>query len=974
MKKSFVRILLFFLISMILSIRSSSSICQELQFLQKHRLNAIQAIMSFPSYFIENRGQLESQVSYHFQMPNMNAYFAPGEIVYQLIYRKKPAGAENQKLKQEGIERDKKVRVENIRLRFLGAREDLKLQGLEERETRVSFFRGKEEQNWVSGLHPYKKVLYKGLYPQIDLLVYGSEGRIKQEYRVKQGGNVGDIAIQYQGAKHLRVNERGELEIETKKEVLREEAPLSFQIINGQRVKIESEYILDKDNTIRFKVGEYEKKEELVIDPELIYSTYLGGIWEDSVRAITVDGEGNAYVTGLTDSSDFPTIPGSYDTSIGVADVFITKIDASGTSLLYSTFLGGSDQDLSWGIAVDGEGSAYVTGRTASTDFPTTSGAFDTSLDGLTDAFVTKVSPKGTDLEYSTYLGGSHQERAEGIACDGNGDAYVTGRTASSDFPITPDAYSKIFNGPNFDAFITKIDSKGTDLLFSTFLGGSFHDYATAIAIDTEGNVFVTGYTWSSDFPTTPGSFDTTFNGGIHDAFITKMNSKGTDLFYSTYLGGSDEDSGQSIAIDETGAAYIGGYLKSTDFPATPGAYSVSYNGGNYDAFITKINPTGTALRYSTYFGGSGHDVAHEIGVDGNDFAYIVGETSSKDLPTTPFAFDQGYNGAMDGFLTKINTNGTTLLYSTFLGGSDRDRSHALAVDTGGTVFIAGISDYNDFPTTPGSFDTTYNGFIDTVITKMPSTSPMLLTLDGHDFDGNGWSDVSVWRPSNGIWYIRGIGNYAWGHTGDIPVNGDYDGDGTTDLAVWRPPTGRWYVKDMGGLYWGVPGDFPVPGNYNGDVNQTADFAVWRPSNGRWYIRGMGTYAWGQAGDIPIPGDYDGDGATEIAVWRPSNGKWYIRGFGNYDWGVADDIPVPADYDGDGKTDIAVWRPSNGRWYIRDSGGTIWGMSGDIPAPGDYDGDGQADIAVWRPSNGRWYIKDIGGYFWGTADDIPLVR
>jgi hypothetical protein len=452
------------------------------------------------------------------------------------------------------------------------------------------------------------------------------------------------------------------------------------------------------------------------------------------------------------------------------------------------------------------------------------------------------------------------------------------------------------------------------------------------------------------------------------------MNYKGTDLIYSTYLGGSDEDSGQRVAIDGSGVAYVTGFLKSTDFPATPGAYSVSYNGGNYDAFITKINPTGTALRYSTYFGGSGHDVAHEIGIDGEGFAYIAGETASRDLPTTPFSFDPGYNGAMDGFVTKVNTNGTTLLYSTFLGGSDRDRSHALAVDAGGIVFVAGISDYDDFPTTPGSFDTTYNGFIDTVITKMSTYSPMLLTFDGYDFDGNGWSDVSVWRPMNGIWYIKGIGNYAWGHTGDIPVNGDYDGDGTTDLAVWRPPTGRWYVKDIGGINWGVPGDFPVPGNYTGDVNGTTDFAVWRPSNGRWYLRGMGTYSWGKAGDIPIPGDYDGDGATEIAVWRPSNGKWYIRGVGNYIWGVAGDIPVPADYDGDGTIDIAVWRPSNGRWYIKDLGGTIWGMSGDIPAPGDYDGDGRADIAVWRLSNGRWYIKDIGGYIWGMAGDIPLVR
>jgi hypothetical protein len=246
--------------------------------------------------------------------------------------------------------------------------------------------------------------------------------------------------------------------------------------------------------------------------------------------------------------------------------------------------------------------------------------------------------------------------------------------------------------------------------------------------------------------------------------------------------------------------------------------------------------------------------------------------------------------------------------------------------------------------------------------------------FDGHDFNGNGSSDVSVFRPSNGRWYLRGIGSYTWGTIGDIPVNGDYNGDGSTDVAVWRPSNGRWYLKGMGGAIWGTAGDIPVPGNYDGDVNGKTDVAVWRPSNGRWYIKGMAGYTWGTAGDIPVPGDYNGDGTTDIAVRRPSNGRWYIRGLAGSVWGMAGDIPVPADYNGDGVTDIAVWRPSNGRWYIKGIAGSVWGTAGDIPAPGDYNGDGITDIAVWRPSNGRWYIKGVGGYFWGMLGDIPLVR
>jgi hypothetical protein len=246
--------------------------------------------------------------------------------------------------------------------------------------------------------------------------------------------------------------------------------------------------------------------------------------------------------------------------------------------------------------------------------------------------------------------------------------------------------------------------------------------------------------------------------------------------------------------------------------------------------------------------------------------------------------------------------------------------------------------------------------------------------FDGHDFDGNGSSDISVFRPSNGRWYIKDVENYVWGINGDIPVNGDYNGDGITDVAVWRPANGHWYLKGIGGAIWGTSGDVPVPGNYDGDINGTTEIVVWRPSNGHWYMKGVGSFIWGTVGDIPVPGDYNGDGKTEIAVWRPSNGRWYIKGVVGSVWGTAGDIPVPADYNVDGVTDIAVWRPSNGRWYIKDVAGAAWGTAGDVPAPGDYNGDGITDIAVWRPSNGRWYIKGIGGCIWGTIGDIPLVR
>ncbi len=959
MSKLITKILFLFILFISVSFQASmtqihvpqmKSLEQETQIRPTQTQQVIQSLNGLPSYFIENKGQVNEKVQYQVKLSGMNVYFTSEEIVYQVFQRESEA-----------------TTSENIRMKFLGMNGEVEVEGLEESEAKVSYFIGNDPERWVQGARTYERIIYREIYPDIDLIVYGGEGRLKHEYRVSAGGDVEDIRIKYEGAEGLKVSEEGELEIKLEGRELREGVPVSYQEIKGERFEVESGFKVMEDNIAGFKMGKYDKDRELIIDPALFYSTYLGGSGYEEVYGIAVDGSGNAYVTGYTESTDFPTTSGAHSTSYngGLRDAFITKVNSTGTALFYSTYLGGSFSDRAGGIAVDGSGNAYVTGYTESTDFPTTSGAFDTSHNGGDDAFITKLNSTGSVLSYSTYLGGSDNDWCDGIAVDGSGNAYVTGGAYSSDFPAA------LEHQGSSDAFITKVNSTGSALLYSLFRGGSGQDVGLGIAIDDAGSAYITGDTRSVDFPTTLGAYDTGLNGN-YDVFITKVNSTCTAVLYSTYLGGSHEDRAEGIAIDVSGNVYVTGYTYSPDFPTTPGAYDTS-NGGSDDAFITKLNSAGSALAYSTFLGGSGWDEGRGIAIDEAGNAYITGATNTSDFPTTSGAFDTSHNGGDDAFITKLNSTGSALSYSTFLGGNSNDWGDGIEIDGDGNVYVTGETSSADFPTTPEAYDTSYNGGIGAFIAKIsfPLHFPI---FDGHDFNGNDKSDISVFRPSNGRWYLRGIGSYIWGAAGDIPVNGDYNGDGKTDIAVWRPSNGRWYIKGIAGSVWGTAGDIPVPGNYNGDVNGKTEIAVWRPSNGRWYIKGVGGYVWGTGGDIPVPGDYNGDGKTEIAVWRSSNGRWYIKGAAGAVWGVAGDIPVPADYNGDGKTDIAVWRPSNGRWYIKGVGGVVWGGSGDIPTPGDYNGDGKTDIAVWRPSNGRWYIRGIGGYVWGTGGDIPLVK
>src|SRR5215204_6550628 len=401
----------------------------------------------------------------------------------------------------------------------------------------------------------------------------------------------------------------------------------------------------------------------------LAYSTFLGGgNADDAGQGIAVDADGRAYVTGNTSSPDFPTTTGAFDTTLNSNDAFVTKLNASGSALAYSTFLGGTDStdevDQGLGIAVR-NGTAYVTGESASADYHTTSGAFDRTFNGgIADAFVSKLNASGSALAYSTFLGGTDStdevDQGLGIAVR-NGTVYVTGESASADYPTTTGAYDTSYNGGSSDVFVTKLNASGSALAYSTFLGGTNDDIGWDIAV-LDGRAYVTGQTASADFPTTTGAFDRTFNGGTFpgDAFVTKLNASGSALAYSTFLGGTFTDRGESIAVDGSGRAYVTGFTSSTDFPTTSGAFDRTFNGGG-DAFVTKLNASGSELAYSTFLGGAGSDASSDIAVDGMGRTYVTGQTSSFDYPTTPGAFDRTFNGGGDAFVTKLNASGSAL-------------------------------------------------------------------------------------------------------------------------------------------------------------------------------------------------------------------------------------------------------------------------------------------------------------------------
>lgn len=703
---------------------------------------ALRAYRELPLAFVENRGQIDETVRFYLQ-GSRSAFFLTREgIVLSLTgddeadpagtLRREPNGPElspapgSPLVTPSSLDHGPPGRRDAVALglRFVGATPSVAIEGQERAPGVANFLRGADPARWHTDVPRYARIVYRDLWPGIDLVVRARAAELKYEFVVRPGARPSDIRLAYAGADRVTLDRDGALLVETAVGTVRDAAPVSWQDVGGERIPVESRYLPPRADgeasSYGFAVGAYDPAEPLVIDPGVDYSTFLGGSSMDRAGGVAVDSAGNAYVVGTTQSTDFPTTTGAFDRTFsgGLTDVFVAKLDAAGSGLVYATYIGGvptplrrgTGDNLEFGraVAVDAGGNAYVTGVTDSSDFPTTGDAFQPALnvtpDMATDAFVAKLNPSGSGFVYSTFLGGSGYDDGWAIAVDGEGNAYVTGDTGSSDLPVTPGAAQSGAGGGR-DAFVTKLNATGSTIVYSTHLGGADNEVGNGIALDGSGAAHVVGGTRSADFPATPGALQPSHNGGdfatLFDAFATKLDGMGA-LVYSTFLGGSNIDIANGVAVDGAGQAYVVGSTSSTEFPTTAGAFDTASRGG----FVAKLDASGSALVYSTFLGGAG---AAAVAVDADDQAWVVG-TASAGAPTTPDAFAPQNGGGSDAWLAQLSQDGSALRFATFLGGGNSDNGVDVALGGGGAVYVAGTTISFDFPTTAGALDTTFGG------------------------------------------------------------------------------------------------------------------------------------------------------------------------------------------------------------------------------------------------------------------------
>jgi len=684
------------------------------------KVKVMETYSKLPLSFESNRGQADQCIKFLSRGPGYTLFLSSTEAVVALWQSqdKQTGSGRHSAAKTHTIE---KMNSAVLQIQLVGANPAPEMMALEQLPGRSNYFIGDDPQRWFTGIRHYAKVKLVDIYHGVDLVYYWNQRLLEYDFVVAPGADPSSIQLRFKGGDKLSIDSEGNLIVQTATGDFIQHAPKVYQKVDGARRNIISRYVIKGEDRVSFQIAAHDTSKPLIIDPVLSYATFLGGSAFDSGGGIAVDDAGNTYITGYTGSANFPMRNPIQPTNAGGNDVFVTKINAAGSELVYSTYLGGGARDRNPNITVDGEGNAYVVGTTESTDFPMRNPIQPTNA-GLEDVFVTKINAAGSDLVYSTYLGGIWGDFGQQIAVDAFGNTYVAGYTGSADFPMRNPIQTTHAGGR--DVFVTKFNAAGSDLVYSTFLGGSgFEWFAGGIAVDDAGNTYVSGMTDSTDFPVR-NPIQPAY-AGLRDAFVTKINAAGSDLVYSTYLGGSAYDAGDGIAVDAAGNAYVSGRTESTDFPMRNPIQPT--HGGNWDVYVTKINAAGSDLIYSTYLGGSARDWGGTIAVDRSGNLYMTGGTTSTDFPTEN-PIQPANAGGYDVFVTKINAAGSEHVYSTYLGGGWDDFGGHIAVDDFGNVYVAGRTESTDFPVTNPIQSTHAGGVSDVFVAKIET--PLFPIMD----------------------------------------------------------------------------------------------------------------------------------------------------------------------------------------------------------------------------------------------------
>ncbi len=736
-----------------------------------HKPDLHELTARLPLSFEQNLGQLDSRAKFSSRGAGYNLFLTASGAVLELprIKSKTPNKTRDEWPRKTQAAVGSLPSV--MTLKLLGANAHAAVNGVVELPGHRNYFIGNDPGKWRTDVPTFRAVRYEEIYPGITLTYYGNQQQLEYDFEIAAGADPATIKLAFDAGVRPRISAEGDLVLRTPGGEVRQRKPVIYQEVAGRRQLIDGHFILLGKRQAGFAIGPYDRSRPLVIDPTLVYSTYLGGGGDDVGSSIAVDSNNNIYIAGTTSSTNFPLKNAAFGASAGLADIFVTKIDAAGANILYSTYVGGSGLDRGDGIAIDSNGNAYVVGRidSSSINFPSTPGSFASSYRGGDfDGVVFKLNAQGNGLVYSGFLGGEENDSVEGVAVDSAGIAYVTGGTKSIGFPTTINAYQGTRAGDT-DGFLTKINPSGSGLLYSTYVGGSGTDRISSVAIDSSGNAYLAGFTGSADFPT-ENAFQNSF-GGSFDAFVAKIDTNASglsSLLLCSYLGGIADDKAYGIAIDSAGNnVYVVGQTSSNDFPLlNPTQPSF---GGSFDAFIAKISSAGTKV-YATYLGGSGDDRGTGIAVNSSGAVYVTGFTSSTNFPTvSPIQSAKG--GGFDAFVAKLNPAGSSFLYSTYLGGSGNENNastvtstNPIALDSSGNAYITGFTASTNFPTVAPLQATNAGGASDAFIAKISDANPAA------DFSVSATPPSQTVSPGVGTTYnvtITPIG----GFTGDVGLS-----------------------------------------------------------------------------------------------------------------------------------------------------------------------------------------------------------